>query len=241
MAVPGYRTRVLLGDIDVSGFYDQVDTTRERNIIEVTPFNPASPDVPDREYLAGRAMASLALKGFWDPAVAASDPLESTAFLAGTLQVATVAWEGGNTIGDRAYLIEGFPDSEPMNVSADDALRLSASRQGSGTGKGGVILHPQIQRTTPANYASVDNAASSAFGAFAHLHVTQFVGTDATIVVADSADDAAFASLITFTTATGVTNERVAATGTVNRYARVELSGTFTSLTFTVGFARLNL
>ncbi len=239
-AQPGYKTRLLIAEFDLSTWAKDITCTRERNIIDVSGMRPAATDDPDRELIAGRAGGSVTVGGFWDPVAGASDPVIATA-LDGLPDVLTVAWQGANTIGDRAFLLNGIAAGSPMDPEIDAAVMFSTDRRGTGVAKGGVILHPLVARTTPANYASVDNAASSAFGAVANLHITAFTGTDATIKVADSADDAAWADLITFTTATAVGAQRAAATGTVNRYARVELSGTFTSLTFAVGFARLNV
>ena len=56
----------------------------------------------------------------------------------------------------------------------------------------------------------------------------------------DSADDAAWADLITFSTVTGVTQERATVAGTVDRYVRAQISAAtaLTSVTFAVAFAR---
>lgn len=89
------------------------------------------------------------------------------------------------------------------------------------------------------NEASVDQDASSSNGAVANLHVTAFTGTDAVIKIQDSANDADWADLITFTTVDGVTSERATVAGSVDRYVRaIVASGTFSSVTFAVSFAR---
>lgn len=84
---------------------------------------------------------------------------------------------------------------------------------------------------------------SISFGGQAYLHVFAFTGTDVTITVEDSTDNLSFATLLTFSSVTGVTDQRVAtSTGTtqVDRYVRVTTSttGGFTSVSFAVAFNR---
>jgi hypothetical protein len=75
--------------------------------------------------------------------------------------------------------------------------------------------------------------------------VTAFTGTDVTMTIQDSADDAAWANLSggAFTQVTGIGAQRIAAatsTATVRRYVRVitTTSGGVTSVSFVVNFAK---
>lgn len=70
--------------------------------------------------------------------------------------------------------------------------------------------------------ASVDNGAATTNGAVAHLHVLSKSGTSPTVTwkVQHSADDSMWVDLMTFTAATDKTSQRLAVTGTVNRYLR---------------------
>ncbi len=92
----------------------------------------------------------------------------------------------------------------------------------------------------PANGASIDGGAASAFGLSAYLHVTAFTGTSATVTVQDSADNSTFASLAPFAAASAVGAQRVAtaAGATVRRYLRVATTGTFSSVSFHVLLVR---
>jgi len=96
--------------------------------------------------------------------------------------------------------------------------------------------------TTATNGASLDGAASSAFGAQFYLHLTAFTGTSVVVKVQDSADNVTFADLTggAFTSATGATFERIATANnaTVRRYLRVVTTGTFTSASFVVNAVR---
>jgi hypothetical protein len=101
--------------------------------------------------------------------------------------------------------------------------------------------------TAATNGTPVDFTASSAFGLQAYLHVTSFVGTDATIKIQESSDNGADAYAdVTgggFTQVTsGPTSQRIATSAvlSVERYLRVvtTTSAGFTSLVFSVTVMR---
>lgn len=98
--------------------------------------------------------------------------------------------------------------------------------------------------TTATNGSSHDNTAASANGLVGYLQVFSFSGTSVTVAVQESSDNGggdAFAAVLTFTAATGVTSEvkRTASlTTAVERYLRAVTTGTFTSAVFAVGVSR---
>ncbi len=103
--------------------------------------------------------------------------------------------------------------------------------------------HPLAIETTTGNGTIYDGAAASTAGAAGYVMVTDFTGTNIAIKIqhssaADFGSDVA--DLITFTSVTAAAAyQRVAATGTVKRYTRLVISGTFTSARLVVAFARL--
>jgi hypothetical protein len=96
--------------------------------------------------------------------------------------------------------------------------------------------------------ASLDYGASvgtTNFGLVAYLQVFALTGTSATVAIQSSTDNGAgdaFADVTgaVFTAATGITAERIATgpTAAVERYLRVNVTGTFTLLWFSVMVAR---
>jgi hypothetical protein len=126
----------------------------------------------------------------------------------------------------------------------DGALSIAVSGQADAYGlEWGVQLTPGKRTdTTATNGASIDGAASTAFGAQAYLHLVAFTGTDITVTLEDSADDATFAAVTggAFTAKTGIGFERIQTgrTATIRRYTRIATTGTFTSATFLVNFVR---
>lgn len=94
------------------------------------------------------------------------------------------------------------------------------------------------------NGTPVDFAASSAFGLSAYLHVFAFSGTNVTVKLQESSDNAgdAYADVVggAFTAASGITSQRIqTATGiTVERWLRVVTTGTFSNAVFAVSVCR---
>jgi hypothetical protein len=96
----------------------------------------------------------------------------------------------------------------------------------------GSVLAAGASLSATTNGASVDNAASSANGALAHLHITVSDGGTWAFKVQDSADDAAWADLITFSSdGSAVAGERGDVAGTVDRYLRFQATRTSGTVT----------
>lgn len=236
--VQGYQARTYVGEFDLSTYLTEVSVSRSRDTIDVTTMNPGTSVDHDKEFMSGMGTGEVSLGGLLDFETGASDEIIA-AVMDGSEQVITVSPQGATVIGQRAKLVLGLQTAAPINMSPTEAVSFSSSRTGTGAVSGGIILKEHGQESSVGNSAGVDNAALTDFGAVGHLHVVEFDGTDATIKITDSVDEGVYADLISFTQVTDVTSERVAATGTVNRWARVELTGTFTTITFAVGFARL--
>ena len=230
---PGYLSAVYAAEFNLEWLTGWgVTFTRDNNDVSVIGGGA------DRAYQAGLSGGDISVNGFWEEGVGNSEA-QVAALLDGTYHPFTAAPQGGATIGNRAYLLDVQVTDSPISATPDGTVELSTGRQASGAAAGGIILKDHAAETGAGNFTGIDDGALSTLGAVGHLHVTAFDGTDATIKITDSVDEGVYADLITFTQATGVTSERVASTGTVNRWTRVELTGTFTSIMFTVGFARL--
>lgn len=229
--VHGKDTVILGGSVALTGDLNQVQPSFQRQAVDVTTFGNN-----DRVYVAGVGGHTLSLGGLFNASL--SDPEWNTQLSGQVTKVMTVG-VGGTTIGNRGYLHQGHLTGHAVRSSNDDAVRLNVSMQGTGAVGDGVFLHALGAETSTGAFSSVDEAASSANGGIGHLHVTAFTGTDVTIKIQDSADDAAWADLITFSSVTGVTSERATVTGTIDRYVRANITaGTFTTVTFAVAFAR---
>jgi len=162
------------------------------------------------------------------------------AALIGTIPVVTLAVQGA--AGKRC--MSGLMLETSFKTPAALGGLLMATVEGKTDDKVeiGVVLQPKVTVTTSTNGASLDNSASSANGIMGFLHIFAADGT-ATITIEESSDDGAgdaFATVLSFTQISGISSQRVAITGTVERYLRAVITlGTATSVTAAVTVARL--
>lgn len=97
----------------------------------------------------------------------------------------------------------------------------------------GVVLAAGASLSDTTDGDSVDNGASSANGALAHLHVTATAAGNWTLKVQDSPDDAAWSDLITFSSdGSAITAETADVTGTVDQYLRFQATRVAGTTTF---------
>lgn len=231
MAVHGKGTVVLGDEVALTGYLNQVQVSKSAQAVNVTTFGN-----DDKVFIAGVEEGTISLSGLFD--AAGSDTELHGALGAASGKLLTVGVDG-LTVGNRVSVAQAREASYSLQNPSNDAVRLNASFTCDGGVRSGVSLHALEAETATADFASVDNGDSTANGGVGYLHVTAFTGTDVTIKIQDSADDAAWADLISFSSVTGVTQERSIVAGTVDRYVRAQISGgTFTSVTFAVAFAR---
>jgi hypothetical protein len=124
---------------------------------------------------------------------------------------------------------EEKPVTMDLDFAVDDQIDL------------GVCLHGETAETAVMEGTAVDEQAATSRGGAAHLHVTAFTGTTATVKIQHSTDGTTWADLVTFTAVTAATAERVSipAGTTINRHVRASItSATITTMTFVVTFAR---
>jgi len=236
--VTGKDSRLLLDDLALSGYLKGWEHSTEREMADVTVEGDGG-----HKFLLGLDNGSLSLDGVFDNTYAADgqDEVLDTARGAASASVITAAPEGF-ALGKRVIAISARESTYTAAATVGDAVTFAASWQSEGQVDVGVALHDLTAETVTGDGSSVDNAASSANGGVANLHVTTVSGTtpSMTVKVQHSVDNSAWVDLITFTAATAKTAERLTVSGTVNRYVRGTrtISGTTPSFTFALAFAR---
>lgn len=230
--IHGKSATVLVNAYDLSAYLNSIDSVSTADTAEVSTFGVSS-----KAYVAGMRDATVSLGGFYDGGAGAVDAVLSAAIASTSL--VTVCPQGAAAIGNRAQLMQSIETSYGVSATVGDAVTVSMEGQVTEGMTYGVVLADLTARTATGNTTSQDNSASSANGYVAHLHCTAFAGTNITIKIQHSADNSTWVDLVSFTQLTATGSERKTATGTVNRYLRVNIAGTFTSATFAVALARL--
>lgn len=232
----GKQTRVLVGSAHLSGSISGWRFEHRRLYGDVS--NLLS---DGEQWIPGQLAGTLTISGFFD---ADAGGIEKTFQTAATTDAGLLvtAFPETPAVGSFAFIAEGNVSARDAPSAVKDAVKLSIT----GTPHDGVdwgrTLHVLGAETATGNAASVDNAASSARGGVASLHVTAASGTtpSMTAVVQHSTDNSVFTDLITFTAATAATFERKTVSGTVNRFVRAQftITGTTPSFTFAMVLAR---
>tara|TARA_R110000824_G_scaffold55425_4_gene152692 strand:- start:1896 stop:2603 length:708 start_codon:yes stop_codon:yes gene_type:complete len=190
------------------------------------------------ERIIGLQDSTLSVNGWFDNAAGmAHDAFKS---IAGDSEVIMTM---GTSRGDAACGMVADQSSYNIDRSQGSAIATTvefSTSDGNGLNWGVVLTDgPEQTDSSAANSASVDNAASTSNGARAVISVESIASGSAVIKIQESADNAAWADMMTFSTVSARTSEATSMTGTVPRYLRVQTSGTFTNLVFVVQIARL--
>jgi hypothetical protein len=245
--VHGKSTAVYLDEFDLTSYFSDSSITTTNDTAETTAYGATN-----KAYIVGLRTGTLSLNGLWAADTDGSDE-ELQALLGNATEPVLTVREGAAAIGSRAIIAQANETSYSIANPVSDVVSISADFECTTTGISNLTfaLASGVQLTAGASIAhgslgalsSVDNAASSANGGAATLHVpTNTVNGNTTIKVQHSANDASWADLISFTAvgSSVKTSEIKAVSGTVNRYLRVTAStaGSSGNITFMVAAAR---
>lgn len=191
------------------------------------------------ERIGGIRDGRIEMTTFFNPASAHAHPVLSAL----PRTDVNVTYARGTALGSPAASLVAKQVGYDGTRAADGMFTFAVAAQANGYGLvwGRQLTAGLRTDTTATNGTGLDTTASASFGWSAFLHLTAFTGTDITVAIEDSADDATYAALSggSFGALTGIGAVRIAgatSTATVRRYLRAVTSGTFTSATFAVVF-----
>jgi len=208
------------------------------NLIDVTGINSSGV-----ERLGGLRNGQLTFSAFFNDAAGAAHPTLSALPTADRL----VSYFRGTTLGNPAAAMMAKQINYDPTRGADASLTIAVSTLSNAYGIewGRQLTAGKRQDTTATGGSSVDNSAASSNGLQAYLHVFSFTGTSCTVAIQESSDDGsgdAWQDVTggVFTAASGITSERIATSNTqaVERYLRINTTGTFSECTFAVVVVR---
>ena len=232
----GRNAKVLANGYDLSAFFKSVSQTGTSDTAEVSTLGSTS-----KNYIPGLKDSKFSVDGFYDATAAGSDVV-----LSGIIGAATV-WTtvfSSDAVGARGYVATVIGTSVATGADIGGAVSVKAEGQAT-TGPDAItVLSPLAARTATANGTQVDNTTATTNGASSYLQVTAAAGSTPTLVVKlqHSVDASTWVDLATHTTVVaGNQSERIAVTGTVNRYIRTLYTITGSSPTFTFHHAAARL
>jgi hypothetical protein len=231
----GKNATVLANGYNLSPYFNSVTASGSSDTAEVSTFGNAS-----KAYIPGMRDATFSVEGYYDASAGAVD--ETLSAILGTETVWTTVMSA-DAIGARGYAANTISTTVETGAEIGGAVTVSAEGQSTNGLDAIVVLHALGAETASGTGTQVDNGAATTGGAAGYLHVTAVSGTPSiTAKVQHSSDGTTWADLITFTAVTTANaSERIAVTGTVNRYTRAlwTISGGSPSATFHLSAARL--
>lgn len=235
--VSAHKSRVLAGDFNFSPVTAQVAADWPSDMLDTTVINDTA-----KAFIVGQDTSTFALSGWLDVDATANLHFDQmNDWKAATAAEPVSFAPNGFGLGELVHMAGALEASFSTGSQVADKVTFSLNAQTDGATDIGYSLKDLAAVTVDTDGTGVDyTTVTTTSGGAAHLHVTAFSGfTSAVVTVADSADNVSFATIGTFTTVTGLTQQRLVISGTVRRYIRysVDVTGTG-SVTFQVSFAR---
>jgi len=236
--IHGKTTSVLYNGTNLSAFFNEASMSQDVETAETTAFGDDA-----KTYITGLKDGTMSLSGMFDGAADAVDVVLISTLGATAADVATVVPAGLSTAGVSTYSAEVRETSYEISSPVSDVVAANAEVQATGGIDRGELLIGGSSITAVEQTTAIDNGSSTSNGGVGYVHVTANTRDDSsTFKVQDSADNITFADVLTFSSvsASATSGERVAVTGTVDRYVRAEATpgGSAGSLTYTMAFAR---
>lgn len=232
----GLADNLYFGGFDVSGDTRSVEMGGGPGVIDTT-----SIDLSAMARVGGTRDGRMNFTSLWNPGAAADDAHAVYSVLPTT--DVNLAYAAGTAVGDPAAVITAKQINYDGTRGTDGEFTLDVACQGNGYGlQWGSMQTAGVHDSTGAEtLGTVTYATQTLFGGQAYVYVTEFTGTSADIKIEDSTG-AGWNDLPggAFTTITGVGSERIATTltETVDRLTRLDVTGTFTTMSFAVVFVR---
>lgn len=228
----GKNARVYAGGYNLSGYLNSASSQATVDMADATVFTST-----DKEFVPGVGDGKFAAEGLFFGAAGEVDAVMAAAI--GDTGVIITHLPTGDAIGERGRAISASLAKYDVQTPVDGVNAVTVDAQ-SAVGAESVIVHRALATATGGGTATtVDGAAASSGGGVGYIQCTALTGGTAAVVIQHSADDISYVDLITFTNITSANQaERVAATGTVNRYTRAVWTVTGGTATIHTAFGR---
>ena len=230
--IAGKNSGVLFGAFDLTSYFNSFSCSRDTNAISTTMFGD-----DNESYIAGIDTSQIDISGLFDGGTDAVDEELANAFSVTTATPLTV-FQNGTTAGEPCVLLDSKIQNYTIDSSVSDAVAVSSSFTGDNFGRG-LSLYALTDTSATATTTAVDFGSSTTFGGQAFIHITAHSSANIAVKLQSSADNSSFADVTAggFTAITGTGSERIAPTGTINRYVRLVITVTSGSATFQVSFS----
>ena len=231
----GLGQEFYLSSYDLSGDVASIGTmATPREALDVTAINASA-----HERVMGLADGNISFTTYFNDAAG-----QEHAALSGlpTTDV-QISWLISGTRGDPAVSMVAKQIDYNGTRGTEGSLTFDVNCHSTGTAPDwGVLLTAGSDTHSSAGAtASVDNGAATSNGLVAYLHLVSIASGTATVAIQGSSDNGssdAFANVAAFTAASAGATERITASGAVERYLRINTTGTFSNAVIVVTVRR---
>jgi len=239
MAVHGKGTKILMDGWDMGNVLNSVETPLTADTAETTVFNSSG----TKTYVVGVQDATLSAEGFFVSS-SSDGSVEST--LAGALSSSDLNvwtwWPNGTSTGNAGFGVTAIETGYTITSPVDGTVDISIEGQVSdGRDRLRSLRILSCGVTSTGNGAGVDGVSASTQGGIGYFQRVTNSTNDFKVIIQDSNNNSTFDNLISFTSGTGRTGERIAVAGEVKRYVREVHTTTGalgTAINFSAGFSR---
>jgi hypothetical protein len=235
MSTPaGPNTHIYVNGYELTTFLRNAKVTHSLDSVDDTTYGKTA-----HTHAATLRDGMMTAEGNYAGAAGEVDERLNAAMIAGSAAIPSVILFNGSAAGSLGRGFLATDTGYDINAPVDGIVAISATLQGSGGVDRVTVLHAPTAEVTADDGPAVDNVDPTTGGLVGYLQVLAIAGGNCTVKVQDSDDNISYADLITFGVVS-VANvaERAAALGTVERYTRWSISGTFTSVTFLLAVGR---
>lgn len=221
------QSRVYVGILSAAAYARSVDVNSSTAMLDTTTLaDKQRAFIPEME-----EAGSFSLSGPLDVDGSANGQFDAIADVKASETPTPITFLPLGTDG-AAWLIQGNQTDINLTNSVGNTADYTMSAQTHGVHDFNGVVLSDATVTVDTDGTAVDNGAATTNGAVFHLHVTAYSGLTSDAIIVEGSATGSFGgeetTIATFTTATGVTSERVEVTGTVPRHLRVvdDVTGT---------------
>lgn len=242
----GSTARFFAGGQDLTQATKNVTVSGSSDVADRTGYTSAA-----KQYIPGLKDAKMSADGFFRGTAGSDLPAVSSEanynewFGGGT--VTFTHYPAGIAIGSYGVSVTGTETAFSVDTPVGDVAAYSTECQ-SANGLDRVVSHythgtaDATSFTASGTATVVDNGAASTAGGAGVLHSFRLSAGTATVKIQHSSDNVTYADLVTFTNIVAATQERscerIATSGTINRYTRCVYTVTGGSAVFHAALAR---
>lgn len=221
------QARLYVGILSAAAYARSVDVNSSTGMLDTTTLaDKARAFIPEME-----ESGSFSVSGPLDVDGSANGQFDAIADVKASETPTPITFLPLGTDG-HAWLIKGNETDIQLSNAIGQTADYTMTAQTHGIHDMAGVVLSDATVTADTDGATNNNGAATSNGAVAHLHVTAYSGLTSDAIIIEGSATGAFAgeesTIVTFTTVTGLTSQRVEVTGTVPRYLRVadDVTGT---------------